>query len=549
MAYIVYKLLFIKVRLTVPKFPYATDYKTGQDNLMFKGFDIHAPVFPLSAIFITGFVLFTLFMPDQAKTVLYSAKDFAIQQFDWLFSYSANMFVLFSILLVFTPLGHIRIGGVDAKTDFSNLSWFSMLFAAGMGIGLMFWGVSEPLAYASGWYFSPLGTVPGSDEARHVAMAATLYHWTLHPWAIYAIVGLSLAFFHYNKKLPLTIRSVFYPILGERTWGWAGHIVDLLAVVATIFGLATSLGLGAQQASSGLSFLFGFDNTVNLQVLIIVSVSMVALVSVVRGLDGGVKVLSNLNMGLAMLLLLFIILFGPTLHILNSFFINLFDYFKYLIPLSETSDRADENWYHAWTVFYWAWWISWSPFVGMFIARVSKGRTVREFILAVLMTPSIVTLIWMSAFGGTALDQYQNGIGELANGVSDVSLSMFQMLEHLPLTMVSSFIGIILVLVFFITSSDSGSLVVDSITAGGKTNAPVSQRIFWALMVGCIAIALLVGGGSDALKSLQAGAVSAGLPFTIVLVIMCFSLMKALYNEHRQLKGLAPIYPPDQQDC
>lgn len=530
----------------MPKFPYKTDYKIGQDNLTHLGLDLHAPVFPLSAFFITFFVLYTLFMPEQSSIALFAARDFVIHQFDWLLSYSANLFVIFCIVLVFTPLGRIRIGGIKAKTEFSNMSWFSMLFAAGMGIGLMFWGVAEPLAYASGWFHTPLGAVVGSEESRHIAMAATLYHWTLHPWAIYAIVGLSLAFFHYNKKLPLTIRSAFYPLLGERTWGWPGHIIDLLAVIATIFGLATSLGLGAQQAASGFHLLFGFDNTTTLQIIIIVVVSCVALVSVVRGLDGGVKVLSNINMGLAMGLLLFIILLGPTLSILKGIFTNFVDYFKYLIPLSESADRADEQWYHAWTVFYWAWWISWSPFVGMFIARVSKGRTVREFILAVLITPSLVTLIWMSAFGGIALEQYQHGIGELANGVTDVSLTMFQMLKELPFSNVSSFIGIVLVLVFFITSSDSGSLVVDSITAGGKTNAPVGQRIFWVMMVGCIAIVLLMGGGEDALKSLQAGAVSAGLPFTVILVVMCFSLMKALYNEHRQHQGLDPISPPDQ---
>ncbi|MCK5880372.1 MAG: BCCT family transporter, partial [Sinobacterium sp.] len=282
-----------------------------------------------------------------------------------------------------------------------------------------------------------------------------------------------------------------------------------------------------------------------LQISIIVVVSCAALFSVIRGLDGGVKVLSNINVVLALTLLAFIIIVGPTLSILKGVVINTIDYFKYFMPLSETIDRADKDWYHAWTVFYWAWWISWSPFVGMFIARVSKGRTVREFMLVVLFVPSLVTLLWMSAFGGIALDQYQQGIGELANGVGDVSLSLFQMLEQLPLTSISSFISIILILVFFVTSSDSGSLVVDSITAGGKTDAPVGQRIFWVIIVGAIASALLIGGGSDALKSLQAGVVSAGLPFTIVLIIMCFSLIKALYNEHRQLNGLDPIYPPD----
>jgi len=528
------------------KFPYQTSYKIGQDNSDYFGLDVHNPVFPISAVLITIFVVLTLIFPPQAFATLSAAKNFVINSFDWLMTYSANWFVIFSLVLIFTPLGRIRIGGVGAKPEFSNLSWFSMLFAAGMGIGLMFWGVAEPLAYASGWYHTPLGVEAGSPEAYRVAMAATLYHWTLHPWSIYAVVGLALAFFHYSKHLPLTVRSVFYPILGERTWGWPGHVVDLLAVIATIFGLATSLGLGAQQAAGGLSFLTGIESTTTVQVCIIIAVTMVAMLSVIRGIDGGVKVLSNINMFLAMLLLLFVILVGSTSDILLSLFSNFTDYFKYLLPLSETVGREDQDWHHGWTVFYWAWWISWSPFVGMFIARVSKGRSVREFVLAVIIAPSLVTLVWMSAFGGTALEQYQQEVGALAGGVGDVSLAMFQMFEQLPLTILTSTIGIILVLVFFITSADSGSLVVDSITSGGKVDAPVGQRIFWAIMVGFIAIALLVGGGSEALKALQAGAISAGLTFTIVLVLMCLSLMKALYNEHRQLNGLDPVFPPDE---
>ena len=334
--------------------------------------------------------------------------------------------------------------------------------------------------------------------------------------------------------MPLTIRSAFYPILGEACWGWAGHLIDLLAVLATIFGLATSLGLGAQQAAGGLHHLFGISNAINTQIAIIVGVTSVAIFSVVRGIDGGVKLLSNINMALAACLLLFVLVLGQGLNIFSSLAYTTGAYLENLLPLSNSFGREDDTWFHGWTVFYWAWWISWSPFVGMFIARISKGRTVRQFIAAVLLVPTLVTIVWMTAFGGTGLDQAMNGVGQLANGISDVSLAMFYMLENLPLSEITSFLGITLVLIFFITSSDSGSLVIDSITAGGKVDAPVPQRIFWATLEGVIAATLLYGGGAEALKALQAGAITVGLPFTVVLVIMCVSLYKGLAMERRQ---------------
>ncbi|MEO5343733.1 MAG: BCCT family transporter, partial [Gammaproteobacteria bacterium SHHR-1] len=340
-----------------------------------------------------------------------------------------------------------------------------------------------------------------------------------------------LAFFAYNKGLPLTIRSGFYPLIGDRSWGWFGHVIDIVAVLATLFGLATSLGFGAQQAASGLKFLFGIPDTINTQIAIILGVTAIALISVVRGLEGGVKVLSNLNMGLAFVLLLFVFTVGPTLAILTTMGSTGLSYIENLIPLSNWIGREDEKFYHGWTVFYWAWWISWSPFVGMFIARISKGRTVRQFIAAVLIVPTLVTLVWMSVFGGTALEQVQANVGALANGLSEVPLAMFQMFEQLPLTSIISFVAICLVLVFFITSSDSGSLVIDSITAGGKIDAPVPQRIFWAVMEGVVAGALLFGGGADALGALQAAAITVGLPFTLVLLVMCVSLYMGLRHE------------------
>jgi len=433
--------------------------------------------------------------------------------------------------LILLPVGKIRIGGEDATPDFSLVSWFAMLFAAGIGIGLMFWGVAEPAGYYTDWYGTPLDIEAYTAEARPAALGATMYHWGLHPWAIYAVVALDLAFFAYNKGLPLTIRSTFYPLLGDRIWGPIGHVVDVMAVLATIFGLATSLGFGAQQAAAGISFLFNVDNGLTTQLTIIACVTGLALISVLRGIDGGVKVLSNINMSLALLLLLFVIVAGSISAFVVNYVQTLDGYADYLLPLSNPFGRSDDVFYHEWTIFYWAWWISWSPFVGMFIARVSRGRTVRQFLTAVLLVPTFVTTIWMAAFGGSGLDQIEQGVGALADGIGDDALVLFQMLENMPLATVTSMLGICLVLVFFVTSSDSGSLVIDSITSGGKTDAPVTQRVFWATMQGVIAAVLLSLGGAAALDALQAGAVSTGLPFTFVLLAMCVSLAMGLRHE------------------
>ena len=516
---------------------FESDYTVGRDNVQIMGMDLHNPVFFSSALLIIVFVIGTIMFPTVANDALGHAKSWAINYFDWLFMIGGNVFVLFCLTIIALPLGKIRIGGQGATPDFSRLSWFAMLFAAGMGIGLMFWSVAEPVAYYTDWYGTPLNTAARTDEGLQLAMAATIYHWGLHPWAIYALVGLSLAFFAYNKGLPLTIRSTFYPIFGEKIWGKTGDMIDTLAVLATIFGLATSLGLGAQQAASGLKFLFGMESGLNVQLGIIIAVTAVAIVSVVRGLDGGVKILSNINMIIAGVLLLFVILAGPTLSIISNIFSTTGNYVVNIIPLSNWVGREDESWLHSWTVFYWAWWISWSPFVGMFIARISRGRTVREFIVAVLLVPTLITIVWMSAFGGTALEQVQNNIGQLSNGIGEVSLAMFQMLENLPWSAISSFLGIVLVLVFFITSSDSGSLVIDSITSGGKIDAPIPQRILWATLEGLIAGALLYGGGSEALKALQAGAITTGLPFMVVILMMCVSLYKGLKHEYEKMES------------
>ncbi len=509
-----------------------TDYTVGQDNVQKWGFDVHNPVFGTSATLIALFLIATLAVdPATAKSTLDSIKWQIIGNFDTLFMWSGNIFLIFCIGLIFSPFGKIRIGGASAKTEHSTISWIAMLFAAGMGIGLMFWGVAEPVAYFTGWYETPLGVEAYSEEAKKAALGATMFHWGLHPWAIYAVVALSMAFFAFNKGLPLSIRSVFYPLLGDRTWGWFGHIIDIFAVLATLFGLATSLGLGAQQAASGLSHVFGFDATVYLQLGIILFVTSLAVVSVVRGIDGGVKVLSNINLMAAFALLVVVIIAGIAIFF-DSIMVTLSGYVENMLPLSNPHGREDEAWMHGWTVFYWAWWISWSPCVGMFIARVSKGRTIRQFLTAVILIPTLITLIWMSAFGGMAIDQVINQVGHLGqNGLTDITLSLFYAYEAMPMSSVLSFLSIILIMVFFITSSDSASLVIDSITAGGKIDAPVPQRIFWASTEGAIAAALLWIGGTEAIEALQAGTISTGLPFTIILLIMCISLVLGLRTE------------------
>ncbi|ERM60570.1 MULTISPECIES: BCCT family transporter [Vibrio] len=512
----------------------STDYTVGQDNVQKWGFDVHNPVFGISAGLIALFLIGVLITDTaSAKAALDGVKGQIINSFDWLFIWSGNIFVIFCLGLIVSPYGKIRLGGVDATADYSFMSWLSMLFAAGMGIGLMFWSVAEPAAYYTGWYETPLNVAANTPEAAKLALGATMYHWGLHPWAIYGVVALSLAFFSYNKGLPLSIRSIFYPILGDRAWGWAGHIVDILAVLATLFGLATSLGLGAQQAASGIQHVFGIEAGLGLQVIVITAVTLLAVVSVLRGIDGGVKVISNINMLVAFLLLILVALIGYAVT-LGSIPTTLMAYIENIIPLSNPHGREDEAWLHGWTVFYWAWWISWSPFVGMFIARVSKGRTVREFITAVLIVPTTVTIIWMSVFGGMAIDQIVNNVGILGqDGLTDVSLAMFQMFDALPFGTLLSIIAVVLVLVFFITSSDSGSLVIDSITAGGKVDTPVPQRVFWAFLEGAIAVALLWVGGTEAVQALQAGAISTALPFTIILLLMCVSLLMGMRTEKR----------------
>lgn len=496
-----------------------------------KYFDIHGPVFWPSVILILVMIITTLSMGEDAETMYTAIQNFISDNGGWLFIISVSVFLIFAIVIAFSRMGNIRLGGAEARPEFSTTAWFAMLFSAGMGIGIMFWSVAEPMTH---FLESPM-EVGGAEDAAQQAMSLTYLHWGFHAWGIYAIVGLSLAFFAFNRGFPLSFRSIFYPVLGDRIEGWIGDVIDILAVLATLFGLATSLGLGVKQISAGLNDLFALPDTVWLQVGLIIGITMIATVSVFLGIDKGVRVLSEINIRIAVVFLLFMIAVGPTIYIFDSFVQNMGHYFGNVARYSFWTEAYEgSTWQNTWTVFYWAWWISWSPYVGMFIARISKGRTVREFVLGVLIAPSLITFLWLSAFGGSAISLEMADIGNIgATALDNEAMSLFVLLEQFPWSFVTSITAIILVMSFFVTSSDSGSLVIDGLTSGGKLDAPVGQRVFWAQVEGAVAAVLLIGGGLNALRT---ASVITGLPFLFILMLMCYSLYKGLKEEQQKKK-------------
>jgi len=491
----------------------------------------HPIVFLTSAGLIAVFVAISLLYSDKAFSVFTAAKDNVSTGAGWFFMLSTNFFLVTCLYLLFSKAGNIRLGGPKAKPDFTFLQWMAMLFSAGMGIGLVYWSVAEPVFH----FFSPPypTTEAGTPAAASLAMSRTYFHWGLHAWGIYALMGLALAYFAFNRGLPLTIRSTLYPLLGERVRGGLGNLVDIIAAVATLFGVATSLGFGVRQVNAGLEFAFGLPNTVNVQVLLIAGITLLATLSVVLGLDNGIRRLSEINIGLAAILLLFVFVAGPTLFQLNGLVQNIGQYFQNLLLSSTWMETYSEAaWPEGWTIFYWAWWIAWSPFVGMFIARISRGRTVRQFILGVLFVPTAITFIWLSVFGNAGLFEALQGNEAFVAAVNqDESLSLFALLNNYSFTMGASILAIAVIILFFVTSSDSGSLVIDIITAGGHIDPPVPQRIFWAVTEGVVAAVLLMVGQEQALKSLQTASIVTGLPFAIVLVAIGISLIRALNHD------------------
>ena len=487
---------------------------------------VAANVFVGASVLIIAFVVLGLVYQHRMLAVTGAVQDWIAHSLGWFYTGAVAIFPVFCLGLALSGLGRKRLGDPDERPRYSRLTWFAMLFSAGMGIGLLFWSVAEPLSH----YVAPPWGEGGTEEAGRVALRLTFFHWGLHAWAIYVVTALGLAFFTFRHKLPLSLRSIFYPLVGDRIYGTFGDVVDVFAVIGTMFGVATSLGLGVLQVNAGLDYLLGIGESRLAQVLLIVAITGAATASVVSGLDRGIARLSRLNVFAAFALLVAVLAIGPTSFLLDAFLEATGEYLQNIVQLSLwTQATGDGAWQADWTLFYWGWWISWSPFVGTFIARVSRGRTVREFVIGVLLVPTIAVLFWMTVFGATAIYMQHTGQADLAGYVDGaVSHAFFALLDVLPGAKVTAAIATVIVILFFVTSSDSGSLVIDMLTAGGHTDPPKVQRIFWAVTEGVVAAVLLLGGG---LQALQTAAITSGLPIAAILLVLCYTLYQGLVSD------------------
>ena len=507
----------------------------GKSNRTWAGMLINPAVFFPTALLALLVIIFSLVAPKASADLFAALRGGAVAHFDWFLMSTGNVLLLFCIGLALSPLGKIRLGGKGASPDYSRLSWFAMLFGAGMGIGLVFYGVGEPVTHftssMAGAAGAPLGGASGDAEAaRSLAMAATLFNWALHPWAIFAVTGLALAVFRFDFNMPLSMRSAFYPLFGKAVWGRTGDVIEVLAVLATIFGLATSLGLGAQQAMAGISHLYGVASSAVTIMMLIAIMAAITFFSVRGGIDRGIRILSEVNMWVAFALLVFVLSTGSTLQLLTDVVSNIGNYLQLLPALSNPVGRTDTGFYNDWSVYYWAWWISWAPFVGMFMARISLGRTVREFIIGAMIAPSFLGILWLTIFGDASIAQIVAGNGA-ALAKASLDTQLFVLLGSLPWAQFTSFVAIALILIFFVTGWDSGTLVIDTMTAGGRTDTPLRQKTIWLFAVGGIAIVLLLSGG---LTSLQAGAIATGLPLALMLLLMCVGTFKGLLALHQK---------------
>ena len=502
-------------------------------NARFLGLNFHRVIFPASFLIVLALVLTALHDPVAFGQALEGVKGWILHNCDWFIMIMGNLAVLFCAGLALSSFGKIRLCGRDAKPEFSTLSWFSMMFAAGMGVGLLYWGVAEPVAQYTAWWKTPLDVAPNTPEAVHAAMGSTIFHWGFHPWAIYLTSALVVGYFGFNKGLPFSLSSGLKPLIGKAHLGLPGQLVDIFTVVLTVFGLATSLGLGAMQATAGISHVFGVPNSFALQLLFILCVTGIAAFSLWRGLDAGVKLLSNLNMLLALGLFVLVVVGVGALSFFSGVLSTTLDYVEWFLPLSNWIDRPDQDWFQGWTVFYWAWWCTWGPLVGVFVARVSRGRTLRQMVGMVMLVPTLATIAWFTAFGGGAIAQVASGSGSLAAGLVDVNMAIFQFLEVLPLGAMASLLVVLLLVIFMVTSVDSGALVVDNLAAGGDPDTSRGQRVLWLVMIALVTITLFVIGGDTALKGIQAGAVAMGLPFMALMLLLMLGLLKQLRHDAR----------------
>ncbi len=496
---------------------------------------LNKKVFVPSSVAILMLLIYAASSPEQANTFFESLQTSVSQNGGWFYVLTVAIILLTTVILGFSRYGDIRLGPDHATPQFSKFTWLSMLFAAGMGIGLMFFGVAEPIMH----FLAPPTADPGSVEAVKEAMKTTFFHWGIHPWAIYAAVALVLGYFAYRHQLPLTLRSALYPLIGEKIYGWPGHLVDIFAVTSTIFGVSTSLGFGAAQINAGLSYVFGIPNTTNVQIALMAGVVAIAIVSVTTGLDKGIRRLSEANMLLAVALLVFVLVLGPTVFLLQAYIQNVGAYTSDIVRNTlNLFAYAKTDWIGGWTIFYWGWWLAWAPFVGLFIARISYGRTIREFVTGVLLIPTAFTLLWMTVFGNTAIDMVlTQGNEALASMVDeDTSVALFVFLENFPFQSVLTLLAVLMVVIFFVTSCDSGAMVVDMLCSNGSNDTPLWQRIYWAIAVGVVAAILLYAGGLSALQTMT---IVAALPFSIILLVALFGLMKALRVEAYKRDSLA----------
>ncbi|MVW85714.1 BCCT family transporter [Pseudomonas sp. PB101] len=485
---------------------------------------LNPPVFYTSAILILLLVLYAVVFQTQAQSQFDNIQRWINTNASWFYILSVALILISVVFLAVSRYGDIKLGPDHSVPDYRNSSWFAMLFSAGMGIGLMFFGVAEPVMH----FTSPPVGEGGTVAAAREAMKITFFHWGLHAWAIYAMVALILAYFSFRNGLPLTLRSALYPLIGERIYGPIGHAVDVFAILGTVFGVATSLGYGVLQINSGFHHLFGLPVNTTVQVILITATCALATLSVASGLDKGIRILSEINLGLAVVLMVFVLLLGPTVFLLQAYVQNTGAYLSDIVNKTFNLYAYEPtDWIGGWTLLYWGWWLSWSPFVGLFIARISRGRTIREFVCGVLFVPAGFTLLWMTIFGDSAIHMVLNeGVKDLASVIDqDSSLALFAFLEHFPFSSVVSMVAVLMVVVFFVTSADSGALVVDMLASSGHDHSPLWQRIFWSVCIGVVAIALLLANG---LKALQTATIASALPFSIILLASIWGLFKAL---------------------
>lgn len=488
-------------------------------------------VFIISAIFVALFVLWGALSPGSLNEAAGQALGWMITNFGWFYMLITAFFVLFVIVLAISPYGKLRLGKPDDRPQYSWFSWLGMLFAAGIGVGFVFWGVAEPVLY---YLDPPLGYTPETRKSALAGLRYGSYHWALHPWAIFSIVGLTLAYVQFRKDRPALISSAFYPLLGDRVNGWTGKTIDILAILATCTGVATTFGLSAMQITGGLSHISPIPNNAWTQLIIITIVTALFLLSTASGVDKGIKILSNINLTVAGLLLVFVIVIGPTLFIAESFVTTLGGYISNIVPMSLTlTPFSESEWLGTNTIFFWAWHISWAPFMGLFIARISRGRTIREFMAGVLIVPALLALIWFTTFGGTALNIEMYGVGGIAELVtSQVELALFATLAELPLSAITNILAIILILIFFITSADSASYVLGVMSSRGNLEPTMSIKIIWGLLIAGAASVLLFSGGGG-LGALQTASIIAALPFAIVMLLMIISILVMLGKDWR----------------